>query len=203
MKRKKLKVMGLSYSQTQAGSYIVVLSEVKGNRKIPVVVKGSDAQQIALKLEKIKSPRPLTHDLFKSMADQFQIDVQEVFIYSVVEGVFYCKLIANNGIDDVEIESTIGDAITLSLIFNCPIMINLDVLDSAGININDDGSEPVNSDEDGDIDLDIELVESKPKKRVVSIEDLEKMMEKALENEEYEIAAEIRDRINQLKEENG
>lgn len=203
MKRKKLKVMGLSYSQTQAGSYIVVLSEVKGNRKIPVVVKGSDAQQIALKLEKIKSPRPLTHDLFKSMTDQFQIDVQEVFIYSVVEGVFYCKLIANNGIDDVEIESTIGDAITLSLIFNCPIMINLDVLDSAGININDDGSEPVNSDEDEDIDLDIELVESKPKKRVVSIEDLEKMMEKALENEEYEIAAEIRDRINQLKEENG
>lgn len=203
MKRKKLKVMGLSYSQTQAGSYIVVLSEVKGNRKIPVVVKGSDAQQIALKLEKIKSPRPLTHDLFKSMTDQFQIDVQEVFIYSIVEGVFYCKLIATNGVDDVEIESTIGDGITLSLIFNCPIMINLDVLDSAGININDDGSEPANSDEDEDIDLDIELVESKPKKRVVSIEDLEKMMEKALENEEYEIAAEIRDRINQLKEENG
>ena len=203
MKRKKLKVMGLSYSQTQAGSYIVVLSEVKGNRKIPVVVKGSDAQQIALKLEKIKSPRPLTHDLFKSMTDQFQIDVQEVFIYSIVEGVFYCKLIATNGVDDVEIESTIGDGITLSLIFNCPIMINLDVLDSAGININDDGSELANSDEDEDIDLDIELVESKPKKRVVSIEDLEKMMEKALENEEYEIAAEIRDRINQLKEENG
>lgn len=200
MKRKKLKVMGLSYSQTQAGSYIVVLSEVKGNRKIPVVVKGSDAQQIALKLEKIKSPRPLTHDLFKSMADQFQIDVQEVFIYSVVEGVFYCKLIANNGIDDVEIESTIGDSITLSLIFNCPIMINLDVLDSAGININDDGSEPENL-EDEDIDLDIELVESKPKKRIVSIEDLEKMMEKALENEEYEIAAEIRDRIQELKDE--
>ena len=201
MKRKKLKVMGLSYSQTQAGSYIVVLSEVKGNRKIPVVVKGSDAQQIALKLEKIKSPRPLTHDLFKSMTDQFQIDVQEVFIYSIVEGVFYCKLIATNGVDDVEIESTISDGITLSLIFNCPIMINLDVLDSAGININDDGSEPVNSDEDEDIDLDIELVESKPKKRVVSIEDLEKMMEKALENEEYEIAAEIRDRIQELKEE--
>ena len=203
MKRKKLKVMGLSYSQTQAGSYIVVLSEVKGNRKIPVVVKGSDAQQIALKLEKIKSPRPLTHDLFKSMTDQFQIDVQEVFIYSIVEGVFYCKLIATNGVDDVEIESTIGDGITLSLIFNCPIMINLDVLDSAGININDDGSEPANSDEDEDIDLDIELVDAKPRKRVVSIEDLEKMMEKALENEEYEIAAEIRDRINQLKKENG
>jgi bifunctional DNase/RNase len=196
MKKKKLKVMGLSYSQTQAGSYIVVLSEVKGNRKIPVVIKGSDAQQIALKLENIKSPRPLTHDLFKSFADQFEIEIKEVLIYSIVEGVFYCKLISSNGVDDVELETTIGDAITIALIFKCPLMIVEDVLSTAGININDDGSNPVDSNEDG---LDIELVEAKPKKRVVSIEDLEKMMNKALENEEYEIAAELRDRINELK----
>jgi bifunctional DNase/RNase len=196
MKKKKLKIMGLSYSQTQAGSYIVVLSEVKGNRKIPVVVKGSDAQQIALKLENIKSPRPLTHDLFKSFADQFEIVIKEVFIYSIVEGVFYCKLISSNGGDDVEIETTIGDAITIAITFKCTLMIDEDVLSTAGININDDGSNPVDSNEDG---LDIELVEAKPKKRVVSIEDLEKMMNKALENEEYEIAAELRDRINELK----
>jgi hypothetical protein len=195
-KKKKLKVMGLSYSQTQAGSYIVVLSEVKGNRKIPVVIKGSDAQQIALKLENIKSPRPLTHDLFKSFADQYEIDIKEVFIHSIVEGVFYCRLISSNGIEELEFETTIGDGITLSLIFKCPLMIGLDVLETAGININDDGSNPVDSNEDG---LDIELVEAKPKKRVVSIEDLEKMMNKALENEEYEIAAELRDRINELK----
>lgn len=199
MKKKKLKIMGLSYSQTQAGSYIVVLSEVKGNRKIPVVIKGSDAQQIALKLENIKSPRPLTHDLFKSFADQFEIVIKEVLIYSIVEGVFYCKLISSNGVDDVELETTIGDAITIALIFKCPLMITEDVLSTAGININDDGSEPVNSSDD---DLDIELVDDKPKKRVVSIEDLEKMMNKALENEEYEIAAELRDRINELKEAN-
>ena len=97
MKRKQLKVMGLSYSQTQAGSYIVVLSEIKGSRKIPVVVKASDAQEIALKIEKIKSPRPLTHDLFKSLTDSFGIDVQEVFIHSLVEGIFYCKMIDNVG----------------------------------------------------------------------------------------------------------
>jgi bifunctional DNase/RNase len=197
MKRKKLKIMGLSYSQTQAGSYIVVLSEVKGNRKIPVVVKGSDAQQIALKLEKIKSPRPLTHDLFKSLVDEFNIDVKEVFIYSIVEGVFYCKIISSNGVEDVEIETTIGDGITLALVLKCPLMVNVDVLDTAGITINDDGTEP---ERDETEDLDIELVDANPKKRVVSIEDLEKMMQKALENEEYEIAAELRDRINELKE---
>jgi len=197
MKRKKLKIMGLSYSQTQAGSYIVVLSEVKGNRKIPVVVKGSDAQQIALKLEKIKSPRPLTHDLFKSLVDEFNIDVKEVFIYSIVEGVFYCKIISSNGVEDVEIETTIGDGITLALVLKCPLMVNVDVLDTAGININDDGTEP---ERDETEDLDIELVDANPKKRVVSIEDLEKMMQKALENEEYEIAAELRDRISELKD---
>jgi bifunctional DNase/RNase len=198
MKKKKMKIMGLSYSQTQAGSYIVVLSEVKGNRKIPVVVKGSDAQQIALKLENIKSPRPLTHDLFKSFADEFKISVKEVFIYSIVEGVFYCKLVSSNGDDDVEIETTIGDGITIALVFKCPLMINSDVLDTAGININDDGTESVKDDDDLD---DLELVDVNPKKRVVSIEDLEKMMQKALENEEYEIAADLRDRITELKEE--
>lgn len=197
MKKKKLKVMGLSYSQTQAGSYIVVLSEVKGNRKIPVVIKGSEAQQIALKLENIKSPRPLTHDLFKSLVDKFEITINEILIHSIVEGVFYCRIISSNGVEDVEVETTIGDAITLSLIFKCPLMVNLEVLETSGININDDGTNPENVD---DVD-DIEVEDTKPKKRVVSVEDLEKMMIKALENEEYEIAAEIRDRINELKEE--
>jgi bifunctional DNase/RNase len=197
MKKKKLKVMGLSYSQTQAGSYIVVLSEVKGNRKIPIVVKATDAQQIALKLEKIKSPRPLTHDLFKSLASNYSINATEVFIHSVVEGVFYCKILLDNDEIQTEMECGIGDGITLSLIFGCPIMVATDVLESTGINLNDDGTEPTKDETE---DLDIELVDANPKKRVVSIEDLEKMMQKALENEEYEIAAELRDRINELKE---
>ena len=200
MKRKQLKVMGLSYSQTQAGSYIVVLSEIKGSRKIPVVVKASDAQEIALKIEKIKSPRPLTHDLFKSLTDSFGIDVQEVFIHSLVEGIFYCKMIVNNGVEETEVECGIGDGITLALVYDCPIMIKTDVLDSAGISMNDDGSEP----EIDEIEVEIEekpKSKTKSKKRVVSVEDLEIMMQKALENEEYEIAAEIRDRIQELKEE--
>lgn len=198
MKRKQLKVMGLSYSQTQAGSYIVVLSEIKGSRKIPVVVKASDAQEIALKIEKIKSPRPLTHDLFKSLTDSFGIDVQEVFIHSLVEGIFYCKMIVNNGVEETEVECGVGDGITLALVYDCPIMIKTDVLDSAGINMNDDGTEPEIDEIEVEID---EKPKSKSKKRVVSIEDLEIMMQKALESEEYEIAAEIRDRIQELKEE--
>ena len=201
MKRKQLKVMGLSYSQTQAGSYIVVLSEIKGNRKIHVVVKASDAQEIALKIEKIKSPRPLTHDLFKSLTDSFGIDVQEVFIHSLVEGIFYCKMIINNGVEETEVECGVGDGITLALVYDCPIMIKTDVLDSAGINMNDDGSEPEIDEIEPEID-EKPKSKTKSKKRVVSVEDLEIMMNKALENEEYEIAASIRDRIKEQKGDN-
>ena len=168
MKRKQLKVMGLSYSQSQIGSYVVVLSEKKGNTKIPVIIKPGDAQNIAVKLENIKVARPLTHDIMKSMTDMFQIDVFEVFIYGLVEGMFYAKLLATNGAEDVEIECSIGDAIALSLVYKCPIWIKTEIL---------------------------EQVESK-----TSIGDLEKLMESAIANEEYEIAAEIRDRISKLKD---
>ncbi len=91
--KKEVKILGLSYAQSQAGSYVVVLSEKKGKRKLPIVIKPSDAQQIALKIEGVKSSRPLTHDLFKSFADSFNIDVQEVYIYAIVEGIFNTKLI--------------------------------------------------------------------------------------------------------------
>lgn len=180
--------MGLSYSQSQIGSYVVVLSEKKGNAKIPVIIKPGDAQNIAVKLENIKVTRPLTHDLMKSMSDIFNIDVQEVFIYSLVEGIFYAKLLATNGIEEVEIECSIGDAIALSLVYKCPIWIKSEILDQAGINIGDDGEEVE------DVVEEEEIVESK-----TSIEDLEKLMQSAISNEEYEIAAEIRDRISKLK----
>ena len=103
MKRKQLKVLGLSYSQSQIGSYVLVLSEKKGSRKLPIIIKPAEAQQIAIKIENIKPSRPLTHDLLKSLTDTFSIDVQEVFIYSLAEGIFYSKIIATNGIDEVEI----------------------------------------------------------------------------------------------------
>jgi bifunctional DNase/RNase len=193
MRRKELKILGLSYSQSQIGSYVLVLSEKKGNKKIPLIIKPTEAQRIALDLEGIKSPRPLTHDLVKSVTDAFGIDVQEVFIYSLAEGIFYTKIIASNGIEEVEIECTGGDGIALSVIYKCPIYVTTEILDSVGIVIADDGSGLSH-----DLDDEGEIYDS-PKEISISIEDLEHMMSDAIENEEYEIAAEIRDRISKLK----
>ena len=193
MRRKELKILGLSYSQSQIGSYVLVLSEKKGNKKIPLIIKPTEAQRIALDLEGIKSPRPLTHDLVKSVTDAFEIDVQEVFIYSLAEGIFYTKILASNGIEEVEIECTGGDGIALSVIYKCPIYVTTEILDSVGIVIADDGSGLSH-----DLDDEGEIYDS-PKEISISIEDLEHMMNDAIENEEYEIAAEIRDRISKLK----
>ena len=193
MRRKELKILGLSYSQSQIGSYVLVLSEKKGNKKIPIIIKPTEAQRIALDLEGIKSPRPLTHDLFKSVTDAFSIDVQEVFIYSLAEGIFYTKMIVSNGIEEVEIECTGGDGVALSVIYKCPIYVTTEILDSVGIVIADDGSGLSH-----DLDDEGEIYDS-PKEIAISIEDLEHMMNDAIENEEYEIAAEIRDRIGKLK----
>jgi bifunctional DNase/RNase len=197
--KKEVKVLGLSYSQSQSGSYVVVLSEKKGKRKLPIVIKPSDAQQIALKIEGVKSPRPLTHDLFKSLTDSYQIDIQEVYIYAILEGIFYTKLITSNGIEESEIDCTAGDGIALSIVYGCPLFASKEVLDLSGVYINDDGSAMEGSGSDDGDDYEEEIEETP--KRVVSIEDLEHMIEDAIRNEEYEIAAEIRDRIEKLKKE--
>lgn len=191
MKKIELKVLGLSYSQTQVGSYVIVLSEVNGMRKLPIIIKPAEAQVIALKIEGMKSPRPLTHDLFKSFSESFGVDVQEVFIHALAEGVFYTKLIASNGLDESGIECTAGDGIALALTFDCSIFVNESVLNSSGIVMDDNGvASSANN---------LPTTQDEPKK-IVSIEDLEHLMREAEENEEYEIAAEIRDRIKMLRE---
>jgi len=193
MKKSELKIMGLSYSQSELGSYIVVLSEVGSNVKVPIVLNPGDAQQVGIKFENIKSKRPSTHDLFKSIFDKFNIDIREVYIHSIVEGVFYSKIITTNskiGTDEIDFECSIGDALTLSLIYNCPILISEDVLKVAGFVINDDGTQPkLNNDE---VDKDVE-------RNPTSIKDLEHLMNDAIEREEYEIAADLRDRITNMK----
>ena len=202
MKRKELKILGLSYSQTQIGSYVVVLSEVKGRRKIPLIIKQNEAQRIAVELEGMKMTRPGTHDLIKSLVDSFEIDIQEVFIHSLVEGIFYTKLITSNGIEDIDIECTAGDALVISCLHKCPIYTTSDILNTAGISIDDDGSNIDDNLDDYDDGIsDEEVDELFEKNRVISIEDLEHMMNEALKNEEYEIAAELRDKINELKSE--
>jgi bifunctional DNase/RNase len=190
--RKEVKVIGLAYGQSQVGSYIVVLSEKKGKRKLPIVIKPSDAQQIALKIEGVKSPRPLTHDLFKSFTDVYKINVEEVYIYAILEGIFYTRIVTSVGFEENEIECTAGDGIALSIVYGCPLYVNDEVLDVSGVKVNEDGSEIV----DDDIQ-DAEIIETT--NRIVSIEDLERMMKEAIVNEEYEIAAELRDKISELR----
>ena len=193
MKKRQVKILGLSYSQSQVGSYVLVLSERKGKVKLPVIIKPQDAQRIAIDLEGIKSSKPLVHDLFLSMTTGFGIDVQEVFIYSLAEGIFYTKIICTNGLEDIEIESSIGDGVILASLHDCPIFVSSDVMNSAGVLINDDGSNLA-----GDM-TDDEDEEETVEERATSIENLEKMLEQAVLSEEYEIAAQVRDRIDQMK----
>ena len=193
MKKRQVKILGLSYSQSQVGSYVLVLSEMKGKVKLPVIIKPQDAQRIAIDLEGIKSSKPLVHDLFLSMTTGFGIDVQEVFIYSLAEGIFYTKIICTNGLEDIEIESSIGDGVILASLHDCPIFVSSDVMNSAGVLINDDGSNLA-----GDM-TDDEDEEETVEERATSIENLEKMLEQAVLSEEYEIAAQVRDRIDQMK----
>jgi bifunctional DNase/RNase len=195
MKRKELKILGLSYSQSQIGSYVIVLSEKVGKRKLPLIIKPNDAQRIALEIEGIKPNKPQTHDLIKTIGDVVGFDIQEVFIHTLAEGIFYTKFTVYNGIEEFDVECGAGDGIALAVLYKCPIWVSDKILSSAGIFINDDGTplEDEVSIESEDDDIYSE------KDRVVSVEDLERMMQQAIENEDYEVAAELRDRINQLK----
>lgn len=205
MKKIEVKILGLSYSQSQMGSYIVVLSSKKSAKKIPIIIKPTEAQQIAMKVEGLKSQRPLTHDLFFNLASSFSIDLQQVFIYSIAEGIFYTKLIISNGLKKVEVDCCVGDGLALALSFSCPIFVSQEVLDQSGIEINDDGVFEKEEENEADSELVGNTSNVNPKNKkvkkpaIVSIEDLEKMMEEAISSEQYEIAAELRDRIQSLK----
>lgn len=187
--KREVTVLGLSYAQSQVGSYVCVLGETNGLRKLPIIIKSQDAQTIALRVEQINSPRPLTHDLMKSLSDAFMLDCQEVQIYKVLEGIFYSKLIFNNGIDDAEIETTAGDAIALSLVFDCPLYVEEEVLESCGIY----------TDDEGNLVPDKQGKSKKEKESIISLDDLKRMMEEAISNEEYELAAQYRDKIAELE----
>src|ERR1700733_14536731 len=133
MKKIKLDIVGLSYSQTQSGAYALVLGETKGKRRLPIIIGGFEAQAIAIELEKMTPSRPLTHDLFKSFAEAFNISVKEVIIYNLVEGVFFAKLICDNGEKEIEIDTRTSDAIAIAVLFQCPIFTYEFILSSAGI----------------------------------------------------------------------
>src|SRR5512133_3568181 len=193
MKRVKLKVMGISYSQTQSGAYALILLEENGDRRIPIIIGGFEAQAIVIKLENLDPPRPLTHDLFKKFADEFNISVIEVMIYKLEEGVFFSKLVCNNGVKEYSIDSRTSDAVALALRFGCPIFITEEILDKAGITINPsdtDLSQPVEEETPG-----------QPGSKYDSYTDdeLVKIIDDSVKSEDYERAAAVRDELDRRK----
>jgi hypothetical protein len=201
MKKIRLEIVGLSYSQTQTGAYALVLGESGGKRRLPIVIGGFEAQAIAIELEKMTPTRPLTHDLFKSLADSFDIEVTEVIIYNLVEGIFYAKVICSNGINEHEIDARTSDAIALAVRFNCSIFTYDSILSSSGIMLEDNSAEIPDSEKNEEIEEHVNslLSESETEYASKSTEELKNMLNTALENEQYEAASRIRDEINSRK----
>lgn len=201
----KLTIKGISYSQTQNGAYALILNEVDGDRKLPIVIGAFEAQSIAIALEKeIKPPRPLTHDLFKSFADRFDIVVKQVIIHKLVDGVFFSSIICERDKIEEIIDARTSDAIALALRFSASIFTYKNILDKAGIYLK-------TNPKDGDFDSSGDDVLSSPETFGMqeesnvaeegmyskhSLSELNELLNEAVENEDYEKAAKVRDEIS-------
>ncbi len=193
MDRIKLEILGLSSSHSQAGSFALVLGEVNGSRRLPIIIGTFEAQAIAIEIEKISPNRPMTHDLFKSFSHHFNINIKEIVISDLKEGVFFAKIVCEHLGEIVEIDSRPSDAIAIGIRFNAEIYTKESVLEDAGITLSDDFED------------ELEAVQRpqppKPKKGKKEIKDystdkLNKMLDEALAKEDYEGAAKIRDELN-------
>ncbi len=199
----KLAIKGISYSQTQNGAYALILNEVDGERKLPIVIGAFEAQSIAIALEKeIKPPRPLTHDLFKNFADRFDILIKQVIIHKLVDGVFYSSIICERDKIEEIIDARTSDAIALALRFNAPIFTYKNILDKAGVYLKGNPEESEISTEEKEGVLHTPEMHT-PKETVQkesysnkSVQELYEMLNEAVQNEDYEKAAKIRDEIS-------
>jgi bifunctional DNase/RNase len=197
MKKIKLDIVGLSYSQTQSGAYALVLGEINGRRRLPIIIGSFEAQAIAIEIEKMTPSRPLTHDLFKSFAEAYHIMVQEVIIYNLVDGIFYSKLICSDGKKMMEIDARTSDAIAVAVRFDCPIYTYEFILSSAGIVI--EGNDFVYLENITETPEEVTPVASASGFAGLSIDELKTKLQEALTEESYERAAKIRDELNRRK----
>jgi bifunctional DNase/RNase len=198
MKKIKLDIVGLSYSQTQSGAYALVLGEVGGRRRLPIIIGSFEAQAIAIEIEKMTPSRPLTHDLFKSFAEAYHIMVQEVVIYNLVDGIFFSKLICSDGKKVMEIDARTSDAIAVAVRFDCPIFTYEFILSSAGIVI--EGNDFIYLENITETPEEVTPVTSSATGfSALSTDELKAKLQDALAEESYEKAAKIRDELNRRK----
>ncbi len=196
----RLDIKGISYSQTQNGAYALILNELEGTRKLPIVIGAFEAQSIAIALEKeIKPPRPLTHDLFKSFSDRFDITIKQVIIHKLVDGVFYSSLICERDKIEEIIDARTSDAIALALRFKAAIFTYESILEKAGIILSHETTSDPNPISDNIISPNLESLQDKDdlvNLSAISLETLNEMLIEAVKNEDYESAVRIRDEIS-------
>ena len=192
MEKIKLEIVGMSYSQSQSGAYALILGEQDGKRRLPIIIGGFEAQAIAVELEKMKPSRPLTHDLFKSFADHYHVNIKEVIIDQFKHGVFHAKLVCiQNGTESL-IDSRTSDAVALAIRFKCPIYTYEKIMAEAGILMDEKSMMEEDKQTASGTDEENELAE-------LTLADLEEMLKKAVESEDYERASLIRDEIKRRK----
>ena len=187
MDKIKLEILGLSSSQSQSGSFALVLGETEGNRRLPIIIGMFEAQAIAIEIEKIIPNRPMTHDLFKSFAHSFDYKVEEIIISDLKEGVFFAKIVCSNGGNSIDIDARPSDAIAIGLRFEAPIFTHEAILAEAGIVLTDENDDDI-TELKGDIAKTDELQDQ-------SVDSLKELLNEAIENEDYERAAKIRDEL--------
>ena len=198
----ELKIQGISYSDNTSGAFALILQETNGNRKLPVVIGGFEAQAIAIGLEKkIKTSRPLTHELFKRFADKFGIKLNHIIINKLTDGVFFSNIVCEDNDKVIKIDSRTSDAIALSLRFNAPIFVKKNILDEAGFEDDLKYSDEVNLTDNNFFDSkEPEKKSYKPKDiKKISTNKIKKMLENSIEDEDYEMAAKLRDELNLRK----
>jgi bifunctional DNase/RNase len=187
MKKVDLEILDIALSGSSSGAYALVLGEVNGRRKLPIVIGGAEAQSIAIELENMKPSRPLTHDLMKNALTAFGMEVTEVLIHKMVEGVFYAQITVTDGLREEYIDSRSSDAVAIGVRFGCPLRCSEEVLRIAGVDPDGEGEDAVNR---------LEQLEQEAGEQV-SVGELRKKLQEAIDQENYELASELKKRIDQ------
>ena len=199
MRKIELEIIALSHSVTQSHSFAVVLGEVGGSRRLPIVIGGFEAQAIAVALDNMKPSRPLTHDLMKTMCDTFEIHLEYIYISKLLDGVFYSNLVCKKGEDFFEVDSRTSDALALAVRFDCPIYVEESILLEAGVEADPNEESIVSSAEEKQIAELTTQQSTTTNYSEMTVADLQIQLKSALDNEDYELAARIRDELNKRK----